>query len=307
MDGIRFNPQLKLLHQGSRVNYWLKKKRTWPVLVEVAPTGYCNARCPWCFFKGKQTTEAITPITMTNALIDMPRIGVKAINWTGGGEPTLHPLFVDFVLFAMACGLKQGLFTNAYQEIPEIVQSSLSWIRISLTDKGFDAIHRPVVPFGICLNHTKDYAEQQIYNLCKEARDFGAAYFQVRPALSDDYHDQDYLQPPDSINELATDNFKVDVSEYKYRDSVLPRSYRLCYGYHLCPSIDWAGRLATCLYRSGDEGYKLADLNQDRLVDVWKKVPLSVLATRHCQNCCKNHEINKALSGALELEDPEFL
>ena len=94
-----FNPQAKLLHHADRVKVWLSKKHTWPILVEVAPTGYCNASCPWCFFKDKQSKERIKTATMLKALDDMSRHALCAVNWSGGGEPTLHPDFGVFVQY----------------------------------------------------------------------------------------------------------------------------------------------------------------------------------------------------------------
>ena len=88
------------------------------MLVEIAPTSYCNANCPWCFFKGISVCKRIKDKVMLRVIREMHDFGVKAINWTGGGEPTLHPQFELFVCLAAGLGMKQGLFTNGLRVIP---------------------------------------------------------------------------------------------------------------------------------------------------------------------------------------------
>lgn len=284
---------------------WLISGRTEPVLVEIAPTGYCNAKCPWCFFNDKVSNKRIRTKVMINALSDMARIGVKAVNWTGGGEPTLHPDFGDFVYHAAMQGLKQGLFTNGYRKIPN--QKCFEWIRISLTDKGFKAIKKPGVPFGICLNHTAEHTKRNITDLCIRAKDFGARYFQIRPALVGDHDKQPYLFDPAYLKEYEEDNFKVHITHYKYEEAIKPKTYPTCYGYHLCPSIDWTGKVSVCLYLSHDPKYILGDLNRKSFKSIWPSIIKSVRVSDKCQNCCKNHEINKALYAARHIQSVDFL
>ena len=83
------NPQSKLFWHGDRVKSWLEGATPSPVLVEIAPTGFCNASCPWCFFKDKRGGSIDTDV-MLKTLNVLKKMGVKAINWTGGGEPTLY-------------------------------------------------------------------------------------------------------------------------------------------------------------------------------------------------------------------------
>jgi MoaA/NifB/PqqE/SkfB family radical SAM enzyme len=302
---MRFDPQAKLLWHGDRVMRWLITGKTTPVLVEVSPTGYCNAACPWCFFKDKKSTEQIDSKVMISTIEDMAQIGVRAINWSGGGEPTLHPDFGKFVDWASHNGLKQGLFTNAYNKIPN--QKSFEWIRISLTDKGFKAIKRPSVPFGICVNHIPTYFMKDLEGLCLKARRFGASYFQVRPALVGDYKEQPYICAPDYLKALETSRFAVHITHYKYDEAAKPKYYKDCYGYHLCPSIDWRGKVSVCMYLTLDGKYNIGDLNKTSFADIWKRVPREAKVTDRCQNCCKNHEINKILYSARSIKSVDFL
>ena len=300
-----FNPQAKLLCHSGRVWRWYRTGRTAPVLVEIAPTGYCNATCPWCFFNGKKSKTRINRKTMLSAIEDMATMGVKALNWSGGGEPTLHPDFAEFVARAQGLGLKQGLFTNGYTKIPN--QRSFSWIRISLTEKGFKKIKIPDVPFGICVNQIKDHTMKQLIGYYLTASKIGASYFQIRPALMGSYKKQPYLCIPTYLKDYETKTCKIFLTEYKYDEAMRDKKYKDCYGYHFCPSISWTGKLSICLYLSLNKQYILGDLGKESFQSIWWRIPEKIKVTDECQNCCKNNEINKMLYAVKHIKDPDFI
>ena len=198
------NPQSKLLWHGDRVKSWLEGATPPPVLVEIAPVGYCNASCPWCFFKDKNDGGRIDPKVMLNTLRVLKWRGVKAVNWTGGGEPTIHPDFESFVYRAKELGLEQGLFTNAYVEVPNLFK----WVRVSLTDREFD-FKTPKGYFGVCVNLLPNTKEEKLIEWCRKARDLRARYFQVRPALIGHWSKQPILTPPVYLKDFETPEFKV--------------------------------------------------------------------------------------------------
>lgn len=300
-----FDPHAKLLWNGKRTEEFMQCGRTSPILVEIAPTGYCNAKCPWCFFKEKHSKERIDPEIMKQAIMDLSLVGVKAINWTGGGEPTLHPQFNEFVKLTQQLHLKQGLFTNAYQEIPN--QEAFSWIRVSLTDEGFKRIVKPKVPFGVCVNQTKNQLMEELADLCISAQSFGASYFQIRPALLGSYEKQPNLMVPYFLEGNTDENFKVYVTDYKYEGATKPFSYSECYGYHFCPSIDWNGNVSSCLYLTQDPEFQFGNLKEKSFLEIWPKIPSSISVSTKCQNCCKNNQVNKILFKSKQMEHIEFL
>ena len=115
------------------------------------------------------------------------------------------------------------------------------------------------------------------------------------------------LEMPVYLKEHELDDFKIYITKYKYEESVEEKKYDKCYGYNFCPSIDWNGHLSVCLYLTLNKDYILADLNKESLREVWKKIPKDVKVIAGCQNCCKNHEINKVLYHAMQAEDVDFL
>ncbi|MBU1164138.1 radical SAM protein [Patescibacteria group bacterium] len=305
---VIFNPQMKLLWHWDKINAWLKSGDAMPVLIEIAPTNYCNAECPWCFYAGNKNGEKIDKEVMLKTLSQLSSAGVKAISWTGGGEPTLHPNFNEFAKHANSLGYSQGLFTNALDyEKNRVDPEYFEWIRISLTEKYMDGIDKKLLkeyvdsktPIGICLNITKENYDDA-YKYAKEAKELGVDYFQVRPALAKLYKEQPKFEVPEKLKELEDDKFKIFLSEYKFADSVQPRSYDVCYGHFFCPVIDYNGDVNVCMYKLGKKGYILGNLYKDSFLDIWsgekrKEIKKCKLVNTDCQVCCKNHEINKLL------------
>lgn len=301
----QFNPQAKLLYHGDRVKQWIRTGKTGPVLAEISPTGYCNASCPWCSFNGKKSNEKIRTDVLLATLSEMSALGLKAVNWTGGGEPSIHPDFGLLVGRAASLGLEQGIFTNGYQRLPH--QDKFSWIRISITDTGLSRVVKPNVPFGVVLNQVENITSEQIEEFCLQAKSMGAAYFQVRPALTGNFKTQPFILPPYFLKNHESPGFEVHITEYKYNEAQKPKSYSKCFGFHLVPSIDWNGKVSVCLYRTLEGQYILGDLYEKSFFEIWDSLPESAPACDSCWNCCKNHEINKALVSAKEASQVNFL
>jgi len=66
-------------------------------------------------------------------LIDeFAELGVRAVQFTGGGEPSVHPDFEEIVSHALDRGLQVGLITNATRLLSTRTLERLAWVRVSL-------------------------------------------------------------------------------------------------------------------------------------------------------------------------------
>jgi len=302
-----FSPQAKLFYHGDRVKEWLETGKTRPILIEIDPTGFCNADCPWCFYRGKKVGKALDTEATLEALEGMAKAGIKAINWTGGGEPTLHPDLKRFVDKANSLGIKSGLFTNA---IKEIDPSGFEWIRVSFTNKYYSVINPDTIrryakatKLGISMNIDESNRDSA-YDLCSRAKELGADYFQIRPILERSYLKQKKIEPPYKLKELQSKDFKVYLSEYKFEDSTKPKDYKICYGGHFTPVLDYNGNVRNCNYHLDKDDHILGNIYDTPFEKIVMK-DFKVLPD--CQNCCKNHQINKLLNHLKEVSDVEFV
>lgn len=76
-------------------------------------------------------------ITFEKLIKDLVKTDIKAINWTGGGEPTQNPFLGEGIKFIKKnSNVEMGMFTNGTLlerfDLFEIIVNSLKWIRISV-------------------------------------------------------------------------------------------------------------------------------------------------------------------------------
>ncbi len=125
-----------------------------PFLIEVHLTNECDHNCPGCTFthirhdtslcKEKLTKESVS--TMLEEL-QPTNFGVRAIFWSGGGEPLLHEHAQEIFEHAAHLGFKQILITNGSnldRIDPGFIVEHFSTVRISVdatTDIAFGKTH----------------------------------------------------------------------------------------------------------------------------------------------------------------------
>ena len=113
-----------------------------PVYVRVKPTNKCNHRCFYCsYVPGNDCPvseiinflDEIPREKMMEILKDFKEIGVKAITFSGGGEPLIYPHIEEAMQLALDYGIDLSIITNG-QELKgrkaEILAKS-KWVRIS--------------------------------------------------------------------------------------------------------------------------------------------------------------------------------
>lgn len=313
-------PQLKLFCHSKEMADFISKGRTDnPVNVEISPNNFCNANCPWCFYrisnyKVKHSREEINIDVLKAALTELAAMGCKAISWTGGGEPSIYSHFDEAAEFAHKLGFKQGLFTNGYKAIakPELFE----WIRISLTDKleipPTAKIYSSKTKTGINLNLTPENAVE-IERLIKSAKEAGVKYFQIRPALAETVDKQKKVELPPHLKTYNENNFTVLLTEYKFDDYTKGHGYGICHGHNLVPFIWHNGDVNVCAYHFAKDEYIFGNLNKQSFKQIWlgekrKKMILDgIKVSSMCQHCCKNHEINKVMYNLGNISDRDFV
>jgi hypothetical protein len=116
-----------------------------PMLLQLVLSDYCNQSCSFCTYRNPQDQASalfhedgnynprrmIAEAKALEILDDAKRIGVRAIEFTGGGEPTAHPRFQRIFDRALELGFEVGLITNGIL-LHRLEVARASWIRISI-------------------------------------------------------------------------------------------------------------------------------------------------------------------------------
>jgi sulfatase maturation enzyme AslB (radical SAM superfamily) len=283
---------------------------TVPIInVEVSPSSVCNAGCKKCLYKGDKNKKDrfIDTQKIGRFLIEGSYSGLKAVTWTGGGEPTLHPSF-SFIVEAINIQgkIKQGLFTNALAKI-EYKPSVLLWIRITKTNLPFPVENIKILSdqcetVGICINYGGVPKQiDEIKQALSIAHKYNLAYVQVRP-LMNTLGKTTRISPPD-----ITDS-KLIIDEEKFWEcSHADRGYTKCEAYHFSPTVWENGQMDVCGYMRHNKAYKIGNIYTDSFMELIAKMPKSLPVLSDCMICCKNNETNRFISDMRNIECKDFV
>jgi len=147
MDNFRLDSH-KLMYHVSRVNQWLDGKKIFPIYVELGLSGGCNHRCVFCAFDYlKYKPGMLGENCFKKFLSEASKGGVRAVLFSGEGEPLLHPKAAEFIAFAKKKKIDVALSTNGVyldRFASQKILPHLSWIRVSLnagSAKNYALIH----------------------------------------------------------------------------------------------------------------------------------------------------------------------
>ncbi len=133
---------LKILHHPERMEALRNQELMAPLRIQLIPTNRCNQRCSGCAYRldGYTTSQIFNDNhelsweKLSEIINDCQNIGVKAIEITGGGEPSVHPQFLRLCKMILDAGIDLGLVTNGVRWSPEHTEvlSNASWVRFSI-------------------------------------------------------------------------------------------------------------------------------------------------------------------------------
>lgn len=265
---------------------------------------------------------------VTRALADMARAGVKAIVWSGGGEPTTHPHWHDAIRAASAGGLEQGMYTlgGLLDEAgAALLADRLSWVVVSLdcvdaetyaAEKGVPASRfeaactgvrmlashqQAVVGVSFLLHATNWYHVKRMYSLAME---LGAHYVTFRPAIETNAAtpsicrvERDWIDAAVRMLRQVErwPGVEVDAARFEeYRDWQ-GHGYTSCTGVRLNATVTPDGRVWVCPQRRGVSGSSIGDLSRESFADIWARHPGRWTVDNSCRVMCRLHPVNAVL------------
>lgn len=96
----------------------------------------CNLDCTYCFFSQTNHDKSHQMIDADRFLVWLSQAreaGAEALEFSGGGEPTLHPRFEEIVRGAWAKGYQLGMITHACNPMDHrLIADHLKYVRCGL-------------------------------------------------------------------------------------------------------------------------------------------------------------------------------
>ena len=134
----------KALWHHSSIEMIKKGQQPYPVHLELVISDLCNHSCGFCSYRmdGHPSNSLFgdsnrqIPTNKCYEILDSAvEIGVKAVQFTGGGEPTIHPDFPTIAAYANHIGLETSLVTNGSRLFKAAVRDEaklMKWVRVSI-------------------------------------------------------------------------------------------------------------------------------------------------------------------------------
>jgi MoaA/NifB/PqqE/SkfB family radical SAM enzyme len=338
--------QHKPLYHGDRMDSLRAGISPPPVHVQLILSDLCNQDCHFCAYRmsGGLSTELfgtekthnpnrkIPTDKAVEILDDCAAMGVKAVQFTGGGEPTVHAQHLEIIHHAQRLGLKTALVTNGVKlDVTHPSIQALDWLRISVdaghcdtycrirrvTPAHWDRVWANIADlrdfegnFGVGFVVTNEnYEEIPVAAIrCAEA---GVPYMRIGAVFS-----AEGMRFYDSFNDIAeyidvakgfeTDDFKI-VDLFGRRMGDLENhnpDFEFCAYQYFTLYIGADLNVYRCCNTAYTTPGKLVSLKNQRFKDAaLGRAPFDARTCRYCQFLGQNRAINAALT---EPEDVDF-
>jgi MoaA/NifB/PqqE/SkfB family radical SAM enzyme len=294
----------KLIHHLDRLNSWMSGKGAAPILIEISPVGSCNQGCIFCAYEYlKKNTDRLDTQRMKKVFSEFCRMGVKAVFFSGEGEPLLHPDLAYMVRYAHSVGLDCALNTNGIlltKHVSYDLLRHLSWVRFSInagSSASYARIHRARKDdFQRLVKNLKDAVEikrkqrletslgiqlvyigqpvREILGLAQLLKKIGLDYFAIKqfnkhPLSKFDVRiskkDIERLREAES---LADKDFYVTVRE-SFDPQRQKRNYKKCFGMDFFAEIKCDGGVYPCGPLLGIKEYCYGNIYKSDFSKIW--------------------------------------
>ena len=350
---MKVNPYsyLKIFQHPEKLNSLKQRKVSAPLYVRMKPINLCNHHCFYCSYDdqdlGLRSTfkvkDKIPWPKMEETLNDFGDIGVKAITFSGGGEPLIYPHIEESMELVLKLGIDLSIITHGelIKDRRAELLSKAKWVRISmdsckaetyskirsLKDKSFYTVSENMKNFkkikeSYCelgvnfVIHHLNY--DQIYDMAKYVKDLGANHIKYAARITDDlftYHESFKQEAIEQLHrvmtELADDQFKVI---NKYEDDfklamVYERKYTRC---PIIQAITVVGADSKAFIFINDKAYvpggDLGSLENQSFKDLWfSEETQNFFDNFNPMESCKHHctydERNMLINSFLNLEE----
>ena len=343
--------KLKVFHYQSKLDSLVSStdKILPPVHIRIKPTNICNHHCWYCAYKaeglqlGKDMVvkDSIPLPKMLEIVSDIGEMGVKAVTFSGGGEPFCYPYLVPAVKELVRNKIKIASLTNGALfcgEAAELFAEHGTWVRVSMDgwddasyqkyrgvkDGEFTKIINNIRTFkamkGKCFLGVSFILDKNnfshFYELAKLLKGIGVDSVKVSPCIvantsegNNEYHDPFFHEAEKVIKkavvDLADKAFELSNS-YHRQEISFTKTYDWCPYLQILPIIGADLNVYSCQ----DKAYNLdcgliGSIKDVRFKDFWfsdKSKFFRINPARDCGHHCVADGKNRLVLEYLEAD-----
>ncbi|MBZ0156306.1 MAG: radical SAM protein [Alphaproteobacteria bacterium] len=304
----------KLLHHKERLESLREGKTVYPAQVTFGLTNLCNHRCPYCYPKGRYADRSRAQMNsgrVIRLLQEIRSAGIKAIQITGAGEPTIHPSFKEILSEVNRTGLRSGFVMNGSGLSPEdaALFECADWARFSVdaaSNKTYEAIHgsssfRKVLSVISALAKKWEDAVigfsfviapanfREIVPAAELAKELGCKNIRFIPAHTEEgihlfdgiWNECQEMAQKSKLLEDETFSVSAQLDRFFFSKNT-QKNFSRCFYQHLSTYIGADGNLYPCCLLQGE--YPLGSINRKSFSEVWSaREPISI---EKCKAVC---------------------
>ena len=333
-----------------------------PVQIHFVISDLCNQNCSFCAYRIDNTITEIFQTVDDNGVVnrnpnrmiptakakdllrELSAVGAKAIQFTGGGEPTMHKDCAELMRYANRLGMDTALVTNGTNIGDAILPTLLNctWIRISLDHSdayGYAKMRNtPMSMFRQVIRSIKDIVTAKkesesnvtigvgfvvnkdnwdvVLDAAILAKQLGVDNFRISAAFTNEgadyfkeFHDAAYVLSK-RAEKLCDDGFLVS-NKYGERISDLELkspNYKKCVYQYMCTYIGADLNVYRCCVLAYTRRGLIGSLHDSSFIKLWRNNDrtrdLKTFNARACARCQFN-EKNNAINDQLDGADVE--
>ena len=321
-----------------------------PIHIRIKPTNVCNHNCWYCAYKsdnlqlGQDMVERdFIPLDkMMEILSDCKDMGVKAITFSGGGEPFTYRYFTQTIKKLIEYKIPFASLSNGSRlsgEIAKLFAHNATWLRISMD--GWDDLSYAkardvkIGEFSKIIQNMRDFSAlkgscalgvsfiidnknyEHIYEFVELIKDTGVSSIKLSPCVisneakaNDAYHlkiiDEVRKQIAQAKDALEDTNFEI-YDAYHLFDEEVDKKYTWCPYMQILPVIGADLNIYPCQDKAYNLDEGLVGTIQDRsFKEFWfddKEKFYKIDPSCHCQHRCVADEKNKMILDYLGLNN----
>lgn len=340
---------LKLLWHPEKIKSFYDNVVISPVYIRIKPTNKCNHRCEFCSYDPAtgdlnvrnelNRKDEIPQEKMFEILADLRDMKVKAVTYSGGGEPLIYPYIEETMKKTLDYGINLSIITNG-QKLNEgraEILSQANWVRISsdapdaktlsetrkipeewfyeLTDniEKFAKIKNPKCELGINFVVHKKNAEK-VYESVKHFKNLGCNHIKITPMWVTNFKEY-HSQLNDSVlgqiekakKEFQDEKFNVyDTYQGDFSGaSVSERNYQRCYIMQTTPVIAANCKVYFCHDKAYSSDGALGSVKDKSFKNLWFSPESAEIFKKFnpqekCKHHCANDSKNNLINRVLE-------
>lgn len=340
---------LKIFAHGEALKALGEGKRIAPIYVRVKPTNLCNHRCWYCSYADSalglrdavERQDQIPWEKMRELISDMREMGVKAVTFSGGGEPLVYPHIVEAMRGVLDAGIDLSIITNGQllKDERAKVLSLAKWVRVSFDAADAETYSRarsiPLSAFDKVCDNIREFAKikadfcelgvnfvinhenaAQIFDMAKMVKALGVDHIKFAARVTKDLFDYHAPFKEDAIDqvrraktELEGDGFRViDKYEGDFASAlVFHRSYRTCWINKIFTVIAADCKIYFCHDKAYVSSGVVGDLKATSFKELWSSPEVvkryeTFDAERECDHHCVYDDRNELLNTFFSLD-----